>query len=376
MRSHQRSLAGLSLLLVCSGPAHADGHEFTYGGRLKVDAIYSDRSVGGANLAKADLAFVPSSIPVARGSGSWHLNGRESRLWGLLRMRLAERPLALYAEVDWFDTRRDERGTMQLSPAPRLRHAYASYGDLTLGKTYTTFTNLAAYPEINDANGPLGVTNIRQFVARISRDTRWGTWQLALEEPASTLTDDSGHRLHIRNDSFPDMIGRAELRGTWGNVSLAGMIRRVQSQRDDEWGGAVGVSGRLLVSAGDNVRFSIAAGNALGRYLSFNALDDAMLDARGKLDLTLMAGGYLAYQHWWSPAVRSNWVLGVAATDRSAAAASRGISETLASSHLNLLWSPSLKLTCGLEWLHGYRRLEDGRSGTLNRLQFSIVYNF
>ena len=46
------------------------------------------------------------------------------------------------------------------------------------------------------------------------------------------------------------------------------------------------------------------------------------------------------------------------------------------STHLNLIWSPTLNSSIGLEWLHGYRELEDGRSGDLNRIQFTSTYQF
>jgi hypothetical protein len=165
------------LLAACTSKSLADdsGDSFEYGGRLKLDLVGSDPGTSGGNLSKADLAFVPSAIPVAGGDRTLHLNARERRLWALLRTSLRDQPLAAHAEIDWLDTERNKRGDAELAAMQRLRHAYATHRGITVSKTYTTFTNLAAYPEINDANSPLGVTNIRHVVARFSYETRRGT---------------------------------------------------------------------------------------------------------------------------------------------------------------------------------------------------------
>jgi len=46
------------------------------------------------------------------------------------------------------------------------------------------------------------------------------------------------------------------------------------------------------------------------------------------------------------------------------------------STHANLLWSPILQATLGLEYIYGMRELIDGRSGSLSRVQLSARYNF
>ena len=42
----------------------------------------------------------------------------------------------------------------------------------------------------------------------------------------------------------------------------------------------------------------------------------------------------------------------------------------------NLIWTPIPPLNVGIEVMYASRTLEDGRSGNLQRVQFSTQYNF
>ena len=42
----------------------------------------------------------------------------------------------------------------------------------------------------------------------------------------------------------------------------------------------------------------------------------------------------------------------------------------------NVIWSPVPPLDIGIELMYAERSLEDGRSGNLQRVQFSTKYNF
>lgn len=152
--------------------------------------------------------------------------------------------------------------------------------------------------------------------------------------------------------------------------------RMLAGVNDRQRGAAISAAGRIYLAEQNNLRFALSYGNVLGRHMSFNAFDDATIDSTGKINLTEIVSAYLAYQHWWTNTLRSSLIVGAAYADQSASMAPASVDKIFASSHVNLLWSPILEMTLGLEWLHGYRKLENGQDGNINRLQFSAVYKF
>ena len=363
-----------------------DNSAINVGGRVKLDAIYNSHSVGGnSGTNGADLSFFPSLIPVS-GTGEddqFSFNARQTRLWlkGYSPSEYGE--MAGYIEID-FDsssTASDER--VSNSFIPRLRHAYGTIAGITLGQTYTTFMNVSAYPEVNDLNGPVGIMNIRQPLLRYRIDRDWGNLYLALENPETTLTTISGVRLSPDDDRLPDLVAKIEFSGDWGNWSISGMAREIRNDSniasitdDSTWGGAMSTSGRIRLGDQDNLRFNLSYGNSLGRYLSFNGFNDGVIADNGRIILTEIFGGYLAYQHWWTEDLRSTISAGFAHANNSVIINPSLINETFYSTHLNLIWSPSLNAAIGIEWLHGYRELEDGQNGTLDRIQLTSIYKF
>ena len=377
----------LTLLFFFSPPLKAEHDarvKLSIGGRLKIDTIYNASSVGGPRTSKSDLAFSPRSIPIPdTGKNSVDANLRESRVWATLYLPVGDNSLSTYIEFDFFDSKKDALGRSHVANEPRLRHLYSPYRNFTIGKTYTTFTNLSSYPEINDANGPLGHFLIRQELIRYNASLSWGEIFLALEKAESTFTSTTGSSFQVNDDQIPDIIGKIKFSGSWGNMSVAGIIREINADgkvisedNDKKWGAALNIAGRLHLSTQDNLRFVLSYGDVLGRYLSFNAFNDATISNTGKVNLTEILGGSIAYQHWWAKSLRSSLVFGATYADQDTSTSPATNNKIFASSHINLLWSPIQKMTLGLEWLHGYRELNNGNDGHLDRLQFSAIYKF
>ncbi len=381
-----RSIFIIALLLI--PPAviaeHTNPIHLSLGGRLKIDGIYNTDSVGGIRTSKSDLAFSPGSIPVPETDrNSFDANLRESRVWATLTLPLGDDSLATYVEFDFFDTKKDSLGRTHVANEPRMRHLYSTFKNLTIGKTYTTFANISAFPEINDANGPVANLIIRHELVRYIIPTSWGETFLALEKGESTFTSATGSSLQVNDDQLPDIVGKIQFSETWGNISAAFMLREINADNrimhgvnDRKWGAAFSASGKIYFLKQDNLRFTISYGNVLGKYVSFNAFNDAVIDNNGQINLTEIIGGHLAYQHWWTSTLRSSLVIGAGYADQDTRIVPVTVNKLFTSTHLNLLWSPIRKLTLGTEWLHGYRKLENGNDGHLDRIQFSVVYKF
>lgn len=377
----------ISLLLFISLPLKAEHDsrlDLSIGGRVKIDAIYNTNSVGGIRTSKSDLAFSPTSVPVPDASRNrLDANLRESRVWATLSLPIGTDSLSTYVEFDFFDTKKDASGRSHVANEPRLRHLYSTFRNFTIGKTYTTFANLSSYPEINDANGPVGNLLVRQELVRYNTSFDWGEIFLSLEKGESTFSLSTGGSYQVNDDQIPDIVGKIKFSESWGNVSIAAIAREINPDRkivansnDSQWGAAFSIAGRLYISSQDNLRFAFSYGNVLGRYASFNAFNDATIDNTGKINLKEIIASNLTYQHWWTSTLRSSLAIGTAYADQDTSVVPITSNKLFASSNVNLLWSPKRKVTLGMEWLHAYRELENGNDGHLDRLQFSAIYKF
>lgn len=352
----------------------------TVGGRLKLDVIVNSKSAGGGSENRANVSLSPGAIPV---TGAGHgeqikFSARNSRVW---LKAIAPTPLgdlASYVELDFFASGSDGNEAVVNGYVPRLRHAYGQWGEWLGGQTYSTAIDLDAYPEINDDGGPLGVLLVRQALVRWRREWRGYNIALGLESPDSLVRASDGRRLSPDDERWPDLALRIERRQPWGHVSIAALGREIRIDQAGAdaaaWGGVLSASGLVRVAGRDDIRFLLSGGNAIGRYLNGGFVDDARIDNNGELDLVTAAGGYVAYRHWWSRTWRSNLLFGATWLDDDGALPQEN--ERAYSVHANLLWSPLLTTSLGIEWIHAERERVDGRDGSIDRLQFTAIHKF
>lgn len=351
------------------------------GGRLKLDVIANSRSVGGPGGSNdGDLAIDPGAVPLSGSgeSGQTSFSAHGARLWLKGAQPTPFGDIAALVEVDFFGSgAHNER--VSNSYAPRLRHGYGEWRGWTAGQTFTTFMNASAIPELNDDGIVAGVVLVRQPLIR--KRMRFGDsfLDVALESPETTLTAPDGSRLAPDDDRLPDWIVRYGANGAFGNITVAAMLREIRTDDalgvgvdDEALGYAASASGRIRVGTYDDFRFSLTGGNAVGRYMTGNAFNAARFDGR-RLALTDTAGGFAAYQHWWSARWRSTAAAGFAWQDGGASVGTEN--EWLGTVHMNLMFSPVPSTTLGIEWAHAWRRRFDDREGHLNRLQFTILHN-
>lgn len=351
------------------------------GGYAKLDTLYSSVSTSTLNSMGNQLLLL-SSIPAGPArlgaNSQTTVHAKETRLWfkSFTPSRLGD--INTYVEFDWF-------GSAD-SYTPRLRHAYGSIGPFLAGQTWSTFLNVATIPETLDLGSPVAIGTLRQPLLRWSWPFSLGgqpfEFQAAAESPNTRLALPHTAAIASHNDDrYPDLIGRLNFNPEWGSLSLVGMGREIRyspptGAARSQWGGAVSVAGKVKTSGLDNLRFSLSYGNALGRYISLNTFTDAALDGSGRvMDLNTTYSALLAYQHWWSDTWRSSLAYGFAQSDLPAYA-NGGLTRQGQSVHANLLWSPVVQTTFGLEYIYATRTQENGLHGDLHRVQFSSRFNF
>jgi len=364
------------------------GTRFQYGGYVKLDGMWSKSSDQRRANNVGDDFLVPSTIAVGdesnEGDAVFDSNAKFSRLWFKTRTETDAGLLTSYIETD-FNGSNDERLTNQ--SVSGLRHAFVNWdysdsGSLLLGQTWSTFFNVGALPETLDFVGPTsGTVFVRQAQARWTHKMGDGaSFMLAAENPSVSMYDAGGgfEANDIDESSMPDLIARYNGKAGNFSYSLAAMGREISydtgSQSDDEMGFGVSLSGKWIFENGDDLKFMVNHGN-LGRYVGLNAFRDAAVEIDGDIDLIDMTGGFIAYRHHWNEKFRSTFSYAMSSADNSDDILS-DVTETISNANINLMYSPTKKLTLGAEFIYAEREVESGLDGDLERLQFMGKWAF
>jgi hypothetical protein len=359
----------------------------TLGGYVKLDAVFSNPSAGVGSTA--DLFLQPNAIPVGPGNSDNERNqvkfgARESRMFAKTSTPTAWGDLVTYVEGDFYGA--DGNESVSNSSGLRIRHAYGSLGPLLGGQTWTNFMYVPALPETLDFGGPVGQIFDRQAQVRWTQpfdatgSIASGRWSVALENPESVVTVPGGASFRADDDHFPDITGQIQFDTSTGRIAVSALLRQIRADSktpavvDQSMGGALSVAGVIPTLGKDDVRFTLSAGNAIGRYAN-GFFPDAIVGTDGRARLARQWGWYGAYRHFWNDSLRSNVVLSSASASNPAGT-SGSTNRSTQSAHVNLIWSPVANTDLGVEYIVANRRTEDDASGHLNRLQASAKYTF
>lgn len=368
------------------------GTRFQYGGYIKLDSSWSNYSDAQRANNVGDDFLVPSTIAVGDGTNDgdtvMDTNAKFSRLWFKTTTETSAGTVSSYIETD-FNGANDERLTNQSFNG--LRHAflkwdYSDSSSLLFGQTWSTFFNVGALPEAIDFVGPTsGTVFVRQSQVRWTHKLGNGSSvMLAAENPSVGVWDGGGGFANNDTDdsAMPDLVARYN--GKAGNLSysLAALGREItyddqtNDQDDDDYGLGVSLSGKYMFDNGDDIKFMFNHGN-LGRYVALQAFRDASVEADGKLDLVDVTGGYVAYRHHWNDQWRSTLSYAFSSADNpNSLATSDSVTKEISNANLNLIYSPTKKLSFGAEYIHAEREVESGLDGDLKRVQFMGKWAF
>ncbi|MDX1588869.1 MAG: DcaP family trimeric outer membrane transporter [Oleiphilaceae bacterium] len=351
---------------------------YSVGGYIKLDTQFTQTNRDGR--VNSDV-FIPSLTPVQRINSSTfpEKHANESRLSFRTSTPTELGKVTTLLEFDFLGSAQgNERITNSYSL--RLRHAAATFNGLTVGQTWSTFFDPASLPDLLDLVGPVGITFVRQPLIRYQT----GDWELALENPQSTLYEDGANGFtEFDDNSVPDAIVRYRVPLDSGSLSLAAMGREVayrddnnSNSRESRFGYGVTASARFPVGdSGHDLRAQVTGGNAIGRYMTLNGFSEGQIESDGDIELIDQFGGHVSYRHLWSPQWRSNLSLSHAEADNPDSV-SGGVARRYSSGHINLIHSPLPNIDLGTELIYGKRENENRDSGELYRLQFSAKVAF
>jgi hypothetical protein len=355
----------------------------TYGGYVKLDAV-SQRTSGGqlaGNSILRDFLF-PSAIPVGGQASGFDtdFSARQTRFLFKTETDVGtDHKLSSLIELD-FNVTDGGNERVSNSFSPRIRQALINYDNWTFGQGWSTFQNVGALPDSLDFIGVTpGTVFDRQPLIRYTK----GGLQIAVEQPETVVTTQTGTMVTPGDDQIPDIVGRYNWSGDWGSFSAAAIVRQLHVSTDDlmgvddaAWGYGLSLSGKLKVGAKDDLRFMATAGDGLGRYIGVNIVNDAAIKMDGTLDPIFTYSGFAAYRHVWADNLRSNIAGAYFKADNPVRLTTNQVTDESWNAFLNLIWTPVGPLDVGLELMYASRTLEDGRSGNLQRVQFSTQYNF
>jgi hypothetical protein len=383
-----KTLAASAVICALSSTAYAataakvGDTEFTYGGHIKLDTMWSDYSAGAlAGTSVGRDFYVPSTLTVGADNNSdpvFDMHARQSRFnFGTSTLLDNGKIVKTKIELDFLASAPGGNERVSNSYAPRVRHAFITYDGWLFGQTWSNFQNVGALPETLDFVGPAeGTVFVRQ--SQIKYTT--GAWSFSLENPESTITTNSGTRVATDDASLPDFTARYTHKADWGDFVVAALARQLTYKANgldaDETSFGLSASGTVKLGE-DNIKFMLTQGQGLGRYVGLNVAHGAVLN-NNELDAIDSTSGFVAYQHKWNNQWRSTFLYSFFSADNNTdlLAVTGDPTESSMSYSANILYSPVKRLTFGAELKHAERELESGADGDMERLQFSVKYAF
>ncbi|WP_417671255.1 DcaP family trimeric outer membrane transporter [Pseudoalteromonas tetraodonis] len=392
-----KTLAATAVLCALSSTAYAataakiGDTEFTYGGYIKLDAMWSDYSAGApAGTSVGRDFYVPSTLTVDSDDSSdavFDMHARESRFnFGTSTLLDNGKTVKTKIELDFLASAPGGNERVSNSYSPRIRHAFISYDGWLFGQTWSNFQNVGALPEALDFIGPAeGTVFVRQTQVKYTT----GAWSFSLENPESTITTfdhskiegkKAGVMVATDDASLPDFTARYTHKADWGNLVVTALARqltyKVGTIDADETSFGVSASGMVKLGE-DNFKFMLTQGKGLGRYVGVNVAHGAVLNG-DDLDAIDSTSGFVAYQHKWNSQWRSTFLYSFFSADNNTdlLALTGDPTKSSQSYSANILYSPVKRLTFGAEFKHAERELESGNDGDMDRLQFSVKYAF
>jgi hypothetical protein len=360
------SFAGLGSLSAQASPSpitfSSGSWQFILGGYFKLDLIHD------FDANSSPDAFDPRGIPVDGSEGTnTRVHARQTRLSLGIEGPAEGRDLELFLEGDFYGT----------GNTFRMRHAYAQYGVLLAGQTWTTFMDERNIPPTIDFETPLAAPLARQGVLRLTTGISKGSdLAFGIEESDPEVLIPPGVQ-GTTEKTLPDLTARFRFTHNRGHVQLSGFAGRTRFRAatgatSDVTIGGVLASARVRLLKLDAAYAEVAYGPGLGRYRGDAS---AALDASGRLKTVDVVGLTAGYQHYWSARWSSNavvspaWVLSEVADPATSNDSFNYVAVNL------LYWFLEQRAWIGGEYLYGRRELRNGAHGSANRLQLATRFN-
>ncbi len=298
--------------------------------------------------------------------------------------------LKLFFEMDLYGTGPDASQTTF-----HLRHAYGELGNFGVGKYWSPFMDIDAFPNSLDYWGPCALVcfqNIQIRYMPIQGDNRL---TFALEQPGATADRGVyGTYSELEDVSFrfplPDFSAEYHRAFSFGYIEIAGIIRRVEWKDNgtddydlsgDMWGWGLNLTSYICFG-NNNIHFQGVVGKGIQNYVNDGGSDIGIDYNQGNSISPIkgvalpITGGSLFFEHQWN--VKFSSCIGYSMVDIDNAEAQSSDAYKQGRYGLaNLIYSPMDRVLMGCELQYGGRdNKSDGWSDDIFKIQFSFKYSF
>jgi hypothetical protein len=340
-------------------------------GYAKLDTIFDARPAG--NPDQFNVGGIPINLAGPERISNTNIHARQTRMQLDFRSPTGtSSEFRAFAEIDFFGS----SGAVD----PRMRHFYGQVKNVLLGQTWTTFTDVDAFPDQLDFAGPAGISFLRQAQIRYTYPLATGQ-SLALGIEKAVVQAPQITSSGTAYTPAPDFVVRYRFERAPGHVQLGSLYRvlgyRIQSANRKNAGYALNASGGLKVFGDDRVLAYVMGGRGAARYVDNISGLNSDLDVNDEgtaVDPLPVFGTYMAYTHRWPQRLRSTAVFGYSSIGNTAAQAATAYKDGHYFS-ANLLYNAFGSLNVGVEYLYGSHQQHDGGKGTANRVQFAAKYD-
>lgn len=256
----------------------------------------------------------------------------------------------------------------------RVRHAYAEFGNLLVGQTWSMFSHVTLMPMMVDANGPLGAN------MNLVPQLRYRLADLWPETDVTLGAEFGGTASGSNNHVLPDPIIRARRSTEWGTVEASLMLPLLAGRYNNElevqvgWGFSASSSVEITPEAtvflntafGQGIADAFPTLAGMGRTVHVDT-------AASNVELAFTASGFLAGEYRWTDAMRSTVSLSALTHD----ARSFDPDSTYRwgwQIAANTFWHVFSGMHVGLEWAVGSRANVNATTGVATRISSLLYY--
>jgi len=353
---------------------------FKIGGFVELDAIHDNNAIGSKGQFVTSTIVVGPATKAQGSDGQASFSVNPSRLYVETRTPIQHHRLKTFVSVDLFGN------ALSVEPELRLRQVYGELtnilfgGDLLIGQAWSTFSDLEAFPNTLDFQGPNSFFGTRQPLVRWTKGIGEGLkLMVAAETPnnhiiqgADSLTAWLDALLSVGWDRAP-----VSLRGSFVARDLRASLNGGPTETALGWGASLsGKIGLPFAAKQDFMTFSATYGKGVGSDIN-DQPPDAVYEKAGGGGLNAIPafGWFVSYEHWWSRQFTSTFVYGALDVDNQFPQPTDSLNKTRYASG-NLVWTPIENWLFGVELLWGKRQNWDGREGTDFRTQFTSRLTF
>lgn len=345
--------------------AHSATTEFSYGGFIKADAMYTKYEYK-TDTRRDNKFYIPGVMPtkdteVASGNDlAFDTDIRSSRFnFGTKTTFDNGEEIKSFIEIDFLGHAGDETGAAVNAHSLRIRHAFITYNNLTIGHTWSTFMNVGALPEAVDFIGPSdGTVFKRNDQVRYTN----GGLQIAIENSYSSYNVGPDNIAGSKHGTIPDVVARYNFSTGAADLSVAALFHTEEDWSNDKTKSGYGINAAGVIKLGsDNLKFSISHGDGIKNYVGVGQAP--LMDGN---DLNTITAGFVAYQHAWNNKLRSSITYSMLDSDADWKSDS---------ARVNLMYSPVDSFTYGVEYSHAQVD-KAGDKGSFDRLHVTAKYSF